>query len=374
MLVFIASDFVPNRGGLAQFIFQIMKELPPEQMMAIATPIPGWQIFDPRQPFSIQRLKIPEAWYPFNRQLKFLSPLYLYHLLRLRQPDMVICAHGNHALMLAAWLYRAVRGVPYGVFLHGYDILHIPESRWPAYYRALLCGADQVYANSSMTRERALATGVEPARLHTIYPCVKPAHAQPHLPPEVLRSVLGLEGRPCILTVSRLVARKGVQQVIRAMTEVKTAVPDFQHLIVGDGPYRSTLEALASELGLSAQTTFLGEQDHAEVTAYYAMCDLFVMVNDVESFGLVFLEANLNGKAVVAPRLPGVADAVVDGYTGLMVDPHDTTAIAQAIVALLQDKELARRLGENGRQRAMNEFSCEEAAKKLLTIVPTQRK
>jgi phosphatidyl-myo-inositol dimannoside synthase len=372
-IVFIASDFVPNVGGLARFIYQLVKHLPPEWVTAVATPIPGWQTFDAQQLFPIHRLKIPETWYPFNRQLKFLSPLYLYHLLRLPRPGVVLCAHGNHALLLAAWLHRVIRGTPYGVFLHGYDSLHLPHSRWPAYYRALLCGADRVYANSQLTHEGALAAGVDPARLHIIHPCVDAELTRPAPPSKTLRMELGLDNCLCVLTVSRLVERKGVQQVIRAMAEVKTAVPQAHHLIVGDGPYRPTLEELAATLGLNAQTTFLGEKSHTEVATYYTLCDLFVMVNDVESFGLVFLEANLAGKAVVGPRLPGVIDAVMDGQTGLLVDPHDPSATAQAIVTLLRDKTLAERMGENGRRRVLNDFTCEKAAEKLLaTLTPQQ--
>jgi phosphatidylinositol alpha-1,6-mannosyltransferase len=161
--------------------------------------------------------------------------------------------------------------------------------------------------------------------------------------------------------------------MIEALPLVLEAFPKTTYLIVGEGPQGSHLRTLVKTLGLEDNVIFVGQVKEDELGAYYAACDVFAMVSrdipekgDVEGFGIVYLEANLFGKPVVAGRSGGVPDAVLNEQTGLLVNPHDPQEVASAIVRLLRDPELAERLGTNGRNRVRDEFTGSAAADKLL--------
>jgi phosphatidylinositol alpha-1,6-mannosyltransferase len=171
-----------------------------------------------------------------------------------------------------------------------------------------------------------------------------------------LRQQHGADG-PILLSVGGLKARKGQDVALRAFGRVKQAVPSAQYWIVGDGHWRSRLESLAHALGLADSVRFMGRVDDEVLPIYYHASDLFVLtprlINwNFEGFGLVYLEAAACGKPCVASRSGGVEDAVLDGETGLLVPEADVEATAEAVIRLLHDPGLARRLGENARSRA----------------------
>ena len=171
-----------------------------------------------------------------------------------------------------------------------------------------------------------------------------------------------------ILTVGRLVERKGHDAVIKALPFVLKEFPDLKYKIVGKGPMDKKLREIAKIENVNGYVEFCGEVDN--IADFYANCDVLVMPSrfiekkgDVEGFGLVFLEANYFGKPVIAGKSGGVFDAVIDGVTGLLVDPESPEEIANAIIELLENPELARKLGEQGRKRVLEEFTWERAAR-----------
>jgi phosphatidylinositol alpha-1,6-mannosyltransferase len=243
-------------------------------------------------------------------------------------------------------------------------------------FSALLRAAQVVFAISQGTANTALGLGVKPERIRVIHPAVNPAQLASKIPPEMVRQRYGLQGKKCILTVGRLVERKGFDTVIRALPAILEVIPEAHYLIVGGGPAEAGLKALVADLGLETYVTFAGPKSHDEVADYYLASDLFVMISreipgkgDVEGFGIVYLEANLLGRPVVAGRSGGVADAVVHEETGLLVDPRDPAGVAAAVVRVLSDSDLAQRLGENGRSRVLSDFSGAAAAQKVLVAL-----
>jgi phosphatidylinositol alpha-1,6-mannosyltransferase len=145
-------------------------------------------------------------------------------------------------------------------------------------------------------------------------------------------------------------------------------------VLAGPGPLLDELLDLARECGVSDKVIMTGRVSDSELSALYDLCVVFAMPNrelpdgDTEGFGTVFLEANAHGKPVVGGRAGGVSDAILDGQTGIMVDGQNTDEIAAAIINLLGDPELARRLGENGRERVLREFSPAKAAGRVLAF------
>ena len=377
-LVFIASDFAPMLGGIAQYMYDVISELPPQRVQAIALPTPGWEPFDQQQPFPIHRLRIPRRWAGSTTHLKWMMPYYFRELNAISDIGMTVCCHGNHTIMAAARLLRLVRRVPYAVFLHGYDILGARKRRvWP-YYKRLLRAADIVFPNGRITRQAALSAGVNPDKLHVIHPCVNLAHLKVKRTPEQLRRELGLTNKYVILTVGRLVKRKGIDVVIQALPQILTAVPETHYVVVGDGPDRLRLTQLADNYQVSNHITFIGAKTHQEVADYFAMSDVFVMTTheytatgDIESFGIVYLEANLLGSPVVASHAGGVEDAVIHEKTGLLIEPDQPAELAQVIIRLQRDPVLSKELADYGRQRILAEFTSAAAARRFLNALPS---
>jgi phosphatidylinositol alpha-1,6-mannosyltransferase len=176
-----------------------------------------------------------------------------------------------------------------------------------------------------------------------------------------LRRKYNCEKRMIILTVGNLITRKGQDMVIRALPKVIREIPDILYLIAGMGKDEMYFKELAESLGISRNIRFMGAVNSREmVRELYNICDIFVMVSrlderagSVENFGIVYLEANACGKPVIGGKSGGVPEAIVDGETGLLVDPENPGDIAQAILKLLNDRELAHRLGEKGRRRVV---------------------
>jgi glycosyltransferase involved in cell wall biosynthesis len=167
-----------------------------------------------------------------------------------------------------------------------------------------------------------------------------------------------IRDRKLVLSVSRLVERKGLEFLIRAVPKILLEVPDAHFIIIGTGPLADNLKRLTSDLGLDKAVDFLGEVPSEPLAQYYQAADLFALPcrtmpnGDTEGFGLVFLEANACGLPVVAGRAGGTVEAVADGETGLIVDGSDPSNIASAIVRILRNPDLAARLSDAGWRRA----------------------
>ena len=184
---------------------------------------------------------------------------------------------------------------------------------------------------------------------------------------------LKLERNKVILTVGRLVKRKGVDIVITSLPRVLEKVPNAIYLVVGEGPDRRNLEKLAEELNLRGKVIFTGFVSDADLPKYYTVCDVFIMTSrdingDIEGFGIVFLEANACAKPVIGGKSGGMYDAVEDGISGILVDPTSVDEISQTVIMLLTDEEIAMRMGKQGRDRVEREFSYLTIAEKIALI------
>jgi phosphatidylinositol alpha-1,6-mannosyltransferase len=170
------------------------------------------------------------------------------------------------------------------------------------------------------------------------------------------------DSRPTILTIARIEERyKGHDTLVRALPLVLAKVPDAQWVVIGEGSLRPGLEALAASYGVSQAIRFLGAVSDEQRNLWLRRARLLAMPSRLpaggfagEGFGIVYLEAGAYGKPVVAGNVGGSLDAVCDGETGLLVDPTDPVLVAEAITRLLLERELARRLGEAGRRRALS--------------------
>jgi phosphatidylinositol alpha-1,6-mannosyltransferase len=231
-----------------------------------------------------------------------------------------------------------------------------------------------IFAVSHYTRELLISEGVSPDKISVIPNGVDPGRFRPLDSADRLRARHKLADRRVILTVARLDDYKGQDTVIRALPQIVKHVPHALYLVVGRGPEHDQLRRLAIRHGVSDYVIFAGYVPAGQLVAYYNVCDVFVMVSrqnhkDVEGFGLVYLEANACGKPVIGGDSGGVRDAIVDGQTGLLVDPQDDDMVAACVIRLLLDPAEARRLGENGRRRAEGELDWAHVARRMLALM-----
>jgi glycosyltransferase involved in cell wall biosynthesis len=182
-------------------------------------------------------------------------------------------------------------------------------------------------------------------------------------PDRALREAIGgRDGRPVVLVVARLDVQKGHRHLLAAAR----ALPDAVFVLAGDGPERSRLEALASDLRLGDRVRFLGERN--DVPALLAACDVFVLPSLYEGLPISVLEAMAARRPVVATAIGGTDEAVVNGQTGLLVPPADPTSLAAAIGRVLRDAELRSRLGDAGRARVAERFSANDMVRRVMDV------
>ncbi|MEI7863897.1 MAG: glycosyltransferase family 4 protein [Chthoniobacterales bacterium] len=245
-------------------------------------------------------------------------------------------------------LFRA----PFLVSAHGIEAWNVqsPLVRWS------LGKADAIAAVSEFTQNRMQETLRLPAdRFEILYNTVDPASFKIQPKPTWLVERHGLRpNSPVVLTVGRLEASeqyKGYDQVLLALPTILQRSPETKYIIVGEGNDQSRLRMLVEQLGLKSSVIFAGFAPTDELGAYYALCDVFVMPSKKEGFGIVFLEAMCCGKPVVAGNGDGSVNALKNGELGILVDPDDTQAIADAVISalcrttgnpLLSDPEMLR--------------------------------
>ena len=217
----------------------------------------------------------------------------------------------------------------------------------------------RIVAISDAVREFVCAVeGIPPRKVERIYYGLDAAPAPQNVAD--LRTELGWAGAPLIGFVGRLTGQKGVDVLLNAFAIVHRALPTARLLLIGDGPQRATLAALAGGLQISAAVHFAGWREDAR--AQMAALNVLAIPSRWEGFGLVTLEAMQAGVAVVASRVSALPEIVLDGETGLLVPAANVAKLAAALLALLQDPQRAMQLGENGRLRAAQLFTVKQMA------------
>jgi phosphatidylinositol alpha-1,6-mannosyltransferase len=187
---------------------------------------------------------------------------------------------------------------------------------------------------------------------------------------------LGLKDRPLIVTVGRLVPRKGQDQLIEVLPAIRKRVKDAALVVIGEGPYRAKLEAKIRELNLSEHVRMVGRVPLADLPLYLSAGQVFAMPSrnrlgglEVEGLGIVYLEASACGVPVIAGNSGGAPDAVREGITGFVVDGQDRGALVERIVTLLEDQELAIRMGNAGREFVLEKWRWDEIVKRHQTLL-----
>ena len=182
------------------------------------------------------------------------------------------------------------------------------------------------------------------------------------------RARISFLGARTILSVSNLIATKGIDLNLKAISKLIARHPELKYLVIGDGPEMDNLRRLVSSLNLNDHVEFLGRLSHEKVMAHMALLDIFSLPSWREGFGVVYLEAMAHEKPIIACRGEGIEDVVTDGKTGLLVEPRSMDSLAEALDFLLSHPEEAQAMGERARKLVLAEYTWEKNAEKTLEV------
>jgi phosphatidylinositol alpha-1,6-mannosyltransferase len=363
----VTNDFPPRPGGIQSFVHNLAIRRPPGSVIVYAPSWKGAGEFDARQPFPVVR---------HTTSLMLPEPRVL------RRAREIAAAGGCDSVLFGAAAPLGLLAAPLrasGVE-RAVAITHGHEAGWaglPVAARLLRRIGDDVdvltyLGEYTRTRMAGALSAAAVSRMARLAPGVDETLFRAGAGGGEVRARLGLRDRPVAVCVSRLVPRKGQDTLIRGWPRVLRAVPDAALLLVGGGPYRSSLEKLAAETGVADAVRFTGSVPWEELPAHYDAGDVFAMPCrtrrrglDVEGLGIVYLEASSTGLPVIAGDSGGAPDAVLAGETGLVVDGRSVDGVADAVISMLSDPERARAFGGRGRSWVEREWRWEIQAERL---------
>ncbi len=373
--LFVTLDYPPAHGGVARYYHNLIRRWDPAQVTVLAPLAAESQAFD-----QCQECKVVRRQFLFNSPLLWPKWIRLvFELFRIIQEEKIEVLLVGQVLPVgsAAYIVNRFRKIPYIIFTHGLDITY-PQA-YPRKKRMMLrvlAGAHQVVANSEYTKKELIKLGIPQDKIVVLTPgCNMVGRSVSEGRLDSIKNKYHLAGSRILLTVSRLKERKGHDMVIKALAQLKDKLSDLKYVVVGSGEYESALRSLADKLGVADRVVFVGSVSDEDLPAYYQLADVFIMPSrelsnrDVEGFGIVYLEANSFAIPVVGGHSGGVGEAIVDGQTGLLVDPNCLEDIATAINRLFTDKSYAERLGLAGQQRVLKDFRWSSRAKELEDII-----
>jgi phosphatidyl-myo-inositol dimannoside synthase len=360
----VTNDFPPKIGGIQSLLWEWWRRLPPDRFAVLTSPHRGAAAFDAEQGYRIERT--PE-------------PVLLPHPLMTRRVNALAKDFGADLVVLDPAVPLGLIGpsldLPYDLVLHGAEVTvpgRLPGSKQALAYT--LTRARHIIAAGGYPASEAenavghplpitvVACGVDAQRFHPL-----DDHER-----RTARNHFDLpDNAEVVLSISRLVPRKGFDTAIRAAARLGRVRPNLLLVISGSGRDDARLRRLADEL--DAPVRFLGRVPNDDLPRLYGCADVFAMLCrnrwgglEQEGFGIVFVEAAACGIPQVAGNSGGAGEAVLDGETGLVIDdPEDTQSVAEAFARLLDDDRLRRDMGRRSRERVLGEFTYDVLSRKL---------
>ncbi|GEE03367.1 GDP-mannose-dependent alpha-(1-6)-phosphatidylinositol monomannoside mannosyltransferase [Gordonia spumicola] len=366
----VTNDFPPRPGGIQSYLENMLRFLPPDEVIVYAPKWKGCEAYDAAAPYRIVR-------HPTTLMLP--TPSVARRAARLVREHDVRTVWFGAAAPLAVLGPRLRRAGAERIVAstHGHEVgwSMLPGARQVLGYIGR--HTDVVTYVSRYTRSRFAAAFGRDAALEYVSCGVDVERFAPDPVARLeLRERYGIGDAPVVLCLSRLVPRKGQDVLIESWPTVLGEVPDARLVIVGGGPYGDDLRELADKTGVADSVLFTGSVPADELPTHHAMADVFAMPTrtrgrglDVEGLGIVFLEASASGVPVVAGDSGGAPETVREGETGTVVDGRDRAGVAGAIITILTDPVLAAAMGENGRAWAVDNWQWSRQAARLMRLL-----
>lgn len=356
-LALITQDFPPEVGGIETYAKELAKRFDRQcdRFLVVAPDKPLADSVDRSLPYPVKRIK---ASNPFLGAKAFPQAPVIF-----RQHKIENVFHTQWQTLPAS-VFSRQRGVVKNIFVaaHARELLFNPFEKFPIakqwyeqYRKWMLSQVDLFFPVSDYTADLLRSYEVEDHRIKKVINGTDPAKFYP-ADTRKARKFLNISAGKVLLSITRLVSRKGIDTALLAFKETLKNHPDSLFVIVGEGESKGKLQKLASKLGISEAVQFTGRVPHEHLNDYYNACDVFVMPSkteppNVEGFGIVFLEANACGKPVIGTFSGGIPSAIVNGETGILVDESEPESLAEAIDLLFSNPEKAIEMGKKGKKR-----------------------
>lgn len=377
----LSYDFPPMGGGIARWMGELAKGYTPGSLIVSTGQLPGSADGDQQFPNQVDRLPLPSSRLrTFQGTLRWSRRVAA--LARRLPVEFIWCGNLKPASYPARWT-KVRTGVPYGILLHGGDLLILRRQAQRSLLkrraaRALLGSASVLVSNSTWTgllcRSVLDELGISGAdRVQTVPLGADPLVFRPGLDQAEVRRRYALDSRRWLFSVARLTRHKGIDTGIRVLAELASQYPELGYAVVGSGEELRPLELLAHKLGVADRVRFLPDVPDRDLPGLYNCAEIYLglskeMDERVEGFGISLVEASACGLPVLAGRTGGIPDAVRDGETGLLVESEQPHQVSMALQKLLDDRALGLRLGAAGRRAVETYYNWNRVAAEVARI------
>ncbi len=351
-VLFITRKFPPSVGGMERLSYELITNM--------------------RKRLDCSAI----TWGRSQKYLFFFLPIaFIKSALHLSSGKYDLVHVGDALLCPLGLLLKRIFRVPVAINLHGLDMT-FPNRFYQWMIRSCLPRLDLFICISGNTRDIALKKGVPMEKTCVIECGIQIDTMKPPADRDGMRHRLeqrlerNIDGKKILVTVGRLVKRKGVGQFIGTiLPNILRAYPNLLYLVVGEGDEEEEIRKRIARNGLEDKVLLLGRIRAGELEDLYGASDLFVMPNivvegDVEGFGIVAIEASLAGLPVVAFGIEGIRDAIANGENGFLIEPGEDDAFASAVIDLLRNDEKRKSMGERGKRFTEIRFSWEPISRK----------
>lgn len=361
-ILLVTNDFGPRTGGIETFVIGLLERVSGHHVIVFTSSQGETSAYDQDwlDKFGVQVLRdkskiLLPSWRVTHNVKKIVT-----------ESDIDVVIFGAAAPL--AFMSKSLRkiGVKKIIALtHGHEVWWAKVFPFNFAIKRIAASVDHLTYLGEFTRKAISKTLSEKSRnkLVRIAPGIDTAHFIPRADGFEKRVELGLQDKKIIISVGRLVHRKGQDKLIEAMPTILRKIPNTHLLIVGEGPYKNHLDKLVKKFSLEESVTFVGRILYDKLPTYLSAADLFAMPSrsrffglEVEGLGIVYLEASACGIPVVAGNSGGAPDAVIEGVTGLCVDGTDVNQVASAVIEVCSKAERASHMGAAGRNWIVDQW------------------
>jgi phosphatidylinositol alpha-1,6-mannosyltransferase len=363
-------EFPPQKGGVATLYKSYYDYWPDGELFVLANNSLGLQDFGKVKFHNLISNKIWPRWLPAFCQL--------WREVKKADGNINIIVGQILPLGIAAYYLSKFLKFKYTVLSHGMDFsLATATKRKKKITKKILQRADKIICSNSYTANsvKVFDDGLA-VKLGMVNPGIESSFVRNPQRVEELRSKYGLQNKLVLLSLGRLTRRKGVDNVIKAMDDISKSAADLVYVVAGAGQEAEALKKIvaAKPEEIKNKIIFLGQISDEDRWAWLELCDIFITPSrningDYEGFGIVYLEANLAGKPVIAGDSGGVRDAVINNINGLLVNPESVAEIAAAVLKLSSDEKLRKEIGNQGKRRAVENFNAKKQVEKIFKIL-----
>jgi phosphatidylinositol alpha-1,6-mannosyltransferase len=377
-LLVLTELFLPTKGGTAVWAGEVYKRLGGKGIHIVTADVPGAAEVDAAHPNSVHRLNLKRIPWLKPESLAMYAKFFAKSL-TLALTHRFDAIHAFRALPegLVAWAVARLTFRPVVIYAHGEELTTWGKGGKYKAMRFALRHANKVIANSENTRDTLVGMGIASGNITIIYPGVDTSVFKPGLDTSGLRESLNINKEELLVfSVGRLSRRKGFDQTLRAIAQLKSEGLPIRYVIGGIGEDAEYLDGIIKELQLEDTAHRIGPVSEADLPRWMNTCDVFAMPNreingDNEGFGMVFIEAAACGKPSLAGIDGGTGSAVKHDETGIRVDGNNLVAIADGLRKLTKNKNEFSNFGNQAQARVIQEFSWERVAAKTASSIKT---